>query len=284
MTEKSLIEGLQPGDVAVIGVPLDKNSSFRRGPALAPAHIRERLHCGSANLSAENGFNLADSTRWRDVGDVVFNPGEPESAAIETAIHGIVARGARPLSLGGDHSVTYPIVRAVARQHPGLTILHIDAHPDLYDELDGSRHSHACPFARILEEGLAARLVQVGIRTVNPAQRAQIQRFGVETIEMKDWSFERLPRLDGPLYLSLDLDALDPAFVPGVSHHEPGGLSTREVLRVVQSISAPIVGADIVELNPLADINAMTAMVAAKFLKEIAARMLSGVAHPSTSV
>lgn len=266
---------LQSGAVAVIGIPLDRNSSFRRGPALAPAHIRERLHCGSANLSAESGFNLAGSDRWRDIGDVAFNEGRPEFAAIEAAIGAITARGARPLSLGGDHSVTYPILRAVAKAHQGLTLLHIDAHPDLYDELDGNRHSHACPFARIMEEGLAARLVQVGIRTINPPQRAQIERFGVETIEMKDWSYQRLPRLEGPLYVSLDLDALDPAFAPGVSHHEPGGFTTREVLRILQSLTAPIVGADIVELNPLADVNAMTAMVAAKFLKEITARMLA---------
>lgn len=274
MQDQGLMAELQPGDVAVIGVPLDKNSSFRRGPALGPAHIRERLHCGSANLTAENGFNLAESRRWRDLGDLVFREDQPEFAVIEAAIGGIVGRGARPLSLGGDHSITYPILRAVARAHPGLTILHIDAHPDLYDELDGNRHSHACPFARIMEEGLTARLVQVGIRTINPPQRAQIQRFGVETIEMKDWAFERLPRLDGPLYVSLDLDALDPAFAPGVSHHEPGGFSTREALRIIQSLTAPVVGADIVELNPLADVNAMTAMVAAKLLKEIVGQML----------
>lgn len=274
MQDQGLMAELQPGDVAVIGVPLDKNSSFRRGPALGPAHIRERLHCGSANLTAENGFNLAESRRWRDLGDLVFREDQPEFAVIEAAIGGIVGRGARPLSLGGDHSITYPILRAVARAHPGLTILHIDAHPDLYDELDGNRHSHACPFARIMEEGLTARLVQVGIRTINPLQREQIKRFGVETIEMRDWSFERLPRFEGPLYVSLDLDALDPAFAPGVSHHEPGGFSTREALRIIRSLTAPVIGADIVELNPLADVNAMTAMVAAKLLKEIVGQML----------
>lgn len=274
MQDQGLMAELQPGDVAVIGVPLDKNSSFRRGPALGPAHIRERLHCGSANLTAENGFNLAESRRWRDLGDLVFREDQPEFAVIEAAIGGIVGRGARPLSLGGDHSITYPILRAVARAHPGLTILHIDAHPDLYDELDGNRHSHACPFARIIEEGLTARLVQVGIRTINPLQREQIKRFGVEIIEMRDWSFERLPHFEGPLYVSLDLDALDPAFAPGVSHHEPGGFSTREALRIIQSLTVPVVGADIVELNPLADVNAMTAMVAAKLLKEIVGQML----------
>lgn len=274
MQDQGLMAELQPGDVAVIGVPLDKNSSFRRGPALGPAHIRERLHCGSANLTAENGFNLAESRRWRDLGDLVFREDQPEFAVIEAAIGGIVGRGARPLSLGGDHSITYPILRAVARAHPGLTILHIDAHPDLYDELDGNRHSHACPFARIIEEGLTARLVQVGIRTINPLQREQIKRFGVEIIEMRDWSFERLPHFEGPLYVSLDLDALDPAFAPGVSHHEPGGFSTREALRIIRSLTAPVIGADIVELNPLADVNAMTAMVAAKLLKEIVGQML----------
>ncbi len=121
----------------------------------------------------------------------------------------------RVVALGGDHSISYPLVRAHARVHSGLTILHLDAHPDLYDELDGSRVSHGCPFARVMEEGLAARMVSLGIRTANPHQREQAERFGVETFGPTDDLTTVLASLAPPLYLSLDLDVLDPAFRPG---------------------------------------------------------------------
>ena len=166
-------------------------------------------------------------------------------------------------------------------ENPAIDVVHIDAHSDLYDELHGDRLSHACPFSRIMEEGLVSRLVQLGIRTLNAHQRAQAERFGVEVFEMRDWRPEDgLPAdLAGPLYLSLDLDALDPAFAPGVSHPEPGGLSTRQLLDILQALPAPLIGADLVELNPLRDPLGLTARVAAKLLKEIAARLLldSGV-------
>jgi arginase family enzyme len=156
-----------------------------------------------------------------------------------------------------------------------LNILHLDAHPDLYDELDGNRRSHACPFARIMEEKLATRLVQVGIRTMNPHQRQQAERFNVEVIDMRHWQPGIPLEFDGPVYLSLDLDVLDPAFAPGVSHHEPGGLSTREVIHLIHSLKAPLVGADIVEYNPQRDPVGMTAMTAAKLLKEVVACMIA---------
>ena len=121
-----------------------------------------------------------------------------------------------------------------------------DAHSDLYDEFEGDKFSHACPFARIMESGLAARLVQVGIRTMNPHQAAQAKRFEVEVHEMRNLDLGNMPRFENPLYLTLDLDGIDPAFAPGVSHHEPGGLSSREVISLIQNLDANIVGADIV--------------------------------------
>ncbi|MBA4054510.1 MAG: agmatinase, partial [Marivirga sp.] len=114
----------------------------------------------------------------------------------------------------------------------------------------------------------------IGIRTYNAHQREQVARFGVEVVEMKDWTDEKTFEFNGPLYISLDLDALDPAFVPGVSHHEPGGFSTRQVIKIIQKLNAQIVGADIVELNPTRDINGVTGMVAAKLFKEILAKMI----------
>src|SRR5205823_12123801 len=122
-----------------------------------------------------------------------------------------------------------------------------------------NRHSHACPFARIMEAGLARRLVQIGIRTLNRHQSQQVRRFGGEIIEMKNWN-GALPHLQAPLYISFDMDALDPACAPGVSHHQPGGLTMRQAIAAIQSISAEIVGADIVELNPRRDASGVTAM------------------------
>jgi len=261
--------------VAVVGVPVDENSSFMRGPAAAPRHIREALQSDSTNLCAENGVDLKNDPRWRDAGDLGSAEEQPSFAEIEEHVDGLLGQGAAVIALGGDHSITYPLVRAHARAHTGLNILHLDAHPDLYDELDGSRISHACPFARIMEQELAARLVSIGIRTANPHQRQQAERFGVETYGVTDdWS-EALASLRPPLYLSLDLDVLDPAFAPGVSHYEPGGLSTRDVLQVLGGLPFPPIGADIVELNPDRDLHGVTAMVAAKLLKEIIARMLA---------
>jgi agmatinase len=262
-------------EVALLGIPFDANSSFLRGPALAPPRIRQALFSGSANLCTEDGLDLGASSDWRDDGDLDLS-GDPAAAyaRIEPAGAERLAAGSRTLCLGGDHSVAYPIVRAYAARYPDLTILQLDAHPDLYEELDGNRHSHASPFARIMEEGLARRLVQVGVRTLNSRQAGQAARFGVEIIAMRDWSPGLALDLRGPLYLSIDLDALDPAFAPGVSHHEPGGFSTRELLGIIQAIDAPIVGADIVEYNPVRDVRDMTAMVAVKVLKEVLGKMV----------
>ena len=265
---------LQPGAVAVVGVPFDENSSYRKGCAGGPRHMRRALSSGATNWCAENGVDLATEKRYQDLGDLVLADGNQAFDHIFDAFEQLLARGVRIIAVGGDHSVTYPIIKAYARYHPSLTILHIDAHPDLYDAYDGNRHSHACPFARIMEEKLAKHLIQVGIRTVNTIQKRQAEHFGVEMLEMRSWNGRMNTRLEGPLYLSLDLDALDPAYAPGVSHHEPGGLSTRDVLSIIQQIRVPMVGADIVELNPKRDQQDMTAMVAAKCLKEIAGTMI----------
>lgn len=265
---------LSPGAIAVLGVPFDANSSFLRGPALAPPRIRETLHSGASNLCAENGLDLGADRRWQHMADLAFVDPAAAFSQIEEAITALLEAEAQVLSLGGDHSITYPIMRAYGRRYSPLTVLQVDAHPDLYDELDGNRLSHACPFARIMEEKLAARLVQIGIRTLNPHQRQQAERFGVEVIEMGEWRPEQRLQLEGPVYLSLDLDAIDPAYAPGVSHQEPGGFSSRQLLEIIKGIEAPIVGADIVEYNPERDPVGITAALAAKLLKEILAQML----------
>jgi len=261
--------------LALIGIPFDENSSYMKGAATAPPLIREAFHSDSSNLWSELGINLAERSIIVDAGDVDFISSDNVDRQIEEVVTKLLNQNLRPISLGGDHSITYPIIKAFSSKFYKLNILQFDAHPDLYDEFQGNRYSHACPFARIMEEGLVQRLVQVGIRTMNAHQREQAERLGVEVIEMKDWQNDIGLKFTTPLYISFDMDVLDPAVAPGVSHYEPGGFSTRQVLKIIHEAKAPaIVGADIVEFNPVRDVHGITAMVCAKILKEIAARII----------
>jgi agmatinase len=228
-------------------------------------------------LWTEDGNDLRRKGSFHDAGDVAIPYDDGAAfAAIELAVKKTLALGYPLICLSGDHSVTYPTIKAFHSKYPDLTILHFDAHPDLYDELDGNRLSHACPFARIMEEGLARRLVQVGVRTMNSHQLAQASKFGVEVITMRNLERFAKVEFEGPLFISLDVDVLDPAFAPGISHYEPGGMSVREVLRCIQGLKVPVAGADIVEYNPTRDVHGQTAMVCAKLLKEISAAILRG--------
>lgn len=262
------------GLIDLIGVPLDENSSYMRGAASGPVEMVRALHCDSANMWSETGFDLSDVLV--DRGNLALSSGEAAMEAIRDAAAKAGRSGRKPLFLGGDHSVTYPLVKGLREAVGEFAILHFDAHPDCYHDFEGNRFSHASPFSRIMEEGLCSRLVSVGIRTAHGHQREQRAKFGIEWLEMKDHA--RWPKLtfDCPVYVTFDLDGLDPAYAPGVSHHEPGGLSTREALDIIQAIDAPVIGADVVELNPERDVNGVTAMVAAKLIREIAGVMLRG--------
>jgi arginase len=271
MTQPALTER-----VAILGVRYDGSSSYLRGTAGAPPVIREALWSDAGNPWSELGVDLS-AAGLDDDGDLIPKPaGSSQDArdAIETAVRRILDSNRRPLVLGGDHSITYPVLRAMRSRYPKLGILHLDAHGDLYDEFQGDRFSHACPFARIMEEGLADRLVQVGVRTINRHQRDQANRFGVEMIEMKDWKSTHPLRFQQPVYLSFDLDVIEPGLAPGVSHREPGGLTIRQAIDIIHSFRGTLVGADFVEFNPVVDATGLTASVSAKLVKELAARML----------
>lgn len=282
--------------LALLGAPWDGSSSFVRGAAGAPPLIRQALWSPSTNTATEAGVSI-EPAAFDDLGDLsLSDAGSQARAAIEHAVRGILGSNRVPIALGGDHSITYPVLRAFGGR-PVATILHIDAHGDLYDEFPlpastpaqrlegapaplrpaepgaqpGDRYSHACPFARIMEEGLARRLVQVGIRTATPHLKAQAARFGVEVYDAREWRDVPVGALEGPIYVSLDLDGLDPAFAPGVAHPEPGGLATRDVVTLLHRIMAPVAGGDIVEYNPRFDVRDLTARVAAKLLKELMA-------------
>ncbi|HEX8062196.1 MAG TPA: agmatinase family protein [Allosphingosinicella sp.] len=258
-------------ELRLIGAPTDRHSSFLRGPALAPPLIRAALRSDHGNMTAESGVELGIDVRLSDSGDLPLAEADGDDVLIAAAVAEAASAGAIPLILGGDHSITVPAIEALAAAHGPVDILHFDAHPDLYDDFEGDPRSHASPFARIMERGLARRLVQVGIRTLNGHCRQQADRFGVEIVEMRHFAPDAVPQPAGPLYISIDLDGFDPAVAPGVSHHEPGGLSVRDVLAVLDRVRAPVVGADIVEYNPTRDLNGVTAVLAAKLIKEVAA-------------
>jgi agmatinase len=263
------------GVPTLLGIPFDGQSSYLRGAGDAPPKIREALRCDASNSWSELGVDLGIAGAYGDAGDLAFAEKEAFEA-IEAGVGALLDEGRRPVSLGGDHSITFPIVKAFARKYPQLTIFHFDAHPDLYDEFEGNRLSHACPFARIMEAGLAKRLVQVGIRTMVRHQREQAAKFGVEVVEMRGLPAYARLKAAGPVYVTFDMDVLDPAFAPGVSHREPGGISVREAIAHLHAIEGEIVGADVVEYNPVQDVAGVTATVAAKIVKEILGRMIVG--------
>lgn len=254
--------------ITIQGFLFDEKSSYLRGPALAPPLIRKAYHSHSANYYAENG-ELISNNLFLDKGDFEVS----DYFEMERITQTNLESGKPLLTLGGDHSITYPVLKAFHKKHGPIPILHIDAHSDMYSSFEGDSHSHACPFFNIMKDGLSNKLTQVGIRTLSKEQQENANKFGVEIIEMKDFESFTMPHYQTPIYLSLDIDALDPAFAPGVSHHEPGGLTTRQVLDIIQSIPVPLLGADIVEYNPQRDSYGMTAMVCAKLFKEIVTKM-----------
>jgi agmatinase len=260
--------------VSLLGIPHDDNSSFVKGAAEGLPQIRREFFSDAYSSWSETGIDLSVPGRLEELGDLAFDGKEDSWAVIERGVGQTLASGDRLICLGGDHAITHPILRGVRPLHPRLTILHIDAHADIYHAYQDNPRSHASPFARIMEEGLCDRLIQVGLRTVNDHHRDQFKRFGVKVIEARHCSEKHDLALSTPVYLSLDLDALDPAFAPGVAHREPGGLSTRQVIDLIQSIDQPLVAADIVEYNPRCDVAGMTATVAAKLAKEIGGMMV----------
>ncbi len=256
--------------VAILGIPFDEKSSFMRGAAEGPDAIRSVLNDTSSNFWTESGFEIKENEHFIDHGNIRVSDYHID---ITNEVAGLLTKNQKVISLGGDHSIVYPIVKAFSKKYDSLNILQLDAHTDLYDELGGDRFSHACPFSRIMEEKLAIKLTQVGIRVIPDQHQEQIKRFDVDVITMHEWVSGKRTKLSGPLYISLDMDVFDPGFAPGISHHEPGGMTPREVIELILNIKVPIVGADIVEINPKRDHAGITAMLGAKLLKELIGKM-----------
>ena len=260
--------------ISIVGIPTDKHSSFLKGAALAPPLIIKEFHSDAGNKFAENGLDLGEEGLWKYIGLIKLMDSDNEFDKIKDSIEDVLNDRNYPISIGGDHSITYPIIAGYHKFYPKLNILHFDAHPDLYNNFENDPFSHASPFARIMENNLANELIQIGIRTMTDHQKDQVDKYKIKVITMNEFSSDMVLKFDDPIYISIDLDGLDPAYAPGVSHPEPGGLSTRDIIKIISNIDGEVIGGDIVEYNPKKDINNITAVTAAKLLKELMGKIL----------
>ncbi len=271
-------------DVALLGVPYDGGTSYRTGARFGPRAVREQ----SSLIRTWNPVlkvHPFERLRVADCGDVDVVPISIERTyeKIEARVDGVVAAGARPLCVGGDHSITLPILRALARRHGPVGVVHFDAHPDTWDEYFGSKFFHGTPFRRAVEEGAVdpRRMIQVGIRgpLYGPEDFAFQDQHGMEVLRIEPikeqgvaWAAERLARLrGGPVYVSFDIDALDPAYAPATGTPEVGGLTSYEALALVRSLAEhTLVGADVVEVAPPYDgPGQITSLMAANLMFEL---------------
>jgi agmatinase/guanidinopropionase len=274
---------LQDVDVAVVGVPFDGGASYRPGARYGPRKIRE----ASALLREYNPVQDVEPFHWLrivDYGDTAVNPASIEEthALIEADVDPVVRAGAFPMCLGGDHSVSLPLLRAVARRYGPLALVQFDAHPDTWNVHFGRRYTHATPFRRAVEEGVvdARRSIQIGIRGPLPhatdLEDARALGFAVVTADdvarlgITETLHQVHERASGPVYLTLDIDAVDPAYAPGTGTPEVGGFTSREVLALVRGLAGlEVVAADVVEVSPPYDHGDITSILAANLAYEV---------------
>ena len=271
-------------DIGIIGVPFDGGVTNRPGARHGPREVRNQSSL-IRRINQATGAAPFDLVRVADLGDAwIERPFELEGAHAEinaffATVH---AAGVTPLSVGGDHSISLPILRAIARNGP-LGLVHVDAHCDTGDDYLGSRFHHGAPFRRAVEEGIIdpKRTVQIGIR--GSLNKAGIWQFsydrGMRVVSIEEfndkgwrWAAEEGRKIIGesPAYVSFDIDSLDPAYAPGTGTPEPGGLTTLEVQRLIRELgSLDLVGADVVEVSPPFDTDGMTSMTAATILFEL---------------
>jgi agmatinase len=271
-------------DVAVVGVPYDGGTSYRTGARFGPRAVREQ----SSLIRPWNPVlkvHPFERLRVADYGDIDVVPISIERTfeAIEAGVTAILSAKATPVSVGGDHSITLPILRAVARRHGPVGVVHFDAHPDTWDEYFGSKFFHGTPFRRAVEEGLIdpRRMIQVGIRgpLYGPEDFAFHEQHGLEVIRIEAvkeqgiaWVAGKLQRLaGGPVYCSFDIDSVDPAYAPATGTPEVGGLTSYEAIALVRGLQGlRLVGADVVEVCPPYDgPGQVTSLLAANLLFEL---------------
>ncbi|MFF7251275.1 agmatinase [Embleya sp. NPDC008237] len=265
-------------DVAVVGVPFDSGVSYRPGARFGPAHVRASSKLLRPYNPALDVSPFAEQ-QVADAGDIAVNPFDIGAAIadLEQAARAFSARGTRLLTIGGDHTIALPLLRAVAAEHGPVAVVHFDAHLDTWDTYFGEPYTHGTPFRRASEEGLLdpTRCLHVGIRgpLYGPDDLREDGVLGFQVVHSDDYQdatvasvVERMRRRlgTGPVYVSVDIDVLDPAHAPGTGTPEAGGLTSRELLNTLRGlVGLDVVGADIVEVAPAYDHAELTGIAAA---------------------
>lgn len=277
------VESAEGLDFAIAGAPFDTACSYRTGARFGPAAIRSI----SAMIKPNNVIlqvNIMNDLKGGDLGDFNITPGyiHPTYDAIEEGVSGIVGQGAVPIVLGGDHSITLAELRAVAKKHGPVALLHFDSHSDLCDEVFGQKYNHGTPFRRAIEEGLIdpSHSVQIGMRgsLYDPDEHKMAAELGMLLIpahKVRAMGFEELLRTveervgDAPCFLTFDIDFVDPAYAPGTGTPEVGGFTSYEALELVRNVKdLDFVGFDVVEVAPAYDHGEITAYLAANLVFE----------------
>lgn len=272
------VDQVERVDIAVVGVPFDSGTSFRPGARFGPAHIREQ----SRQLHPYHHVLDAYPFRGRqvvDAGDIAVEPYDIERAVrtIQRGADQLIAQGARIVALGGDHTIALPLLRAASAVHGPLAVLHFDAHLDTWDVLHGASIWHGSPFRRAADEGLMDldHCQHVGIRggIYDPVELEDDARAGFEIISSQEFQERPLQQIidqirrrlgDVPVYISVDIDVLDPAHAPGTGTPEVAGVTTRELFTVLRGLRGlRIVGGDVVEVAPAYDHAGITGLAAA---------------------
>jgi agmatinase len=278
------LDQVERADVAVLGLPFDSGTSFRPGARFGPEAVR----AGSKLLRPYHlGLDVEPWTTLQlaDAGDVAINPFDIVEAVgqIEAAADTLYSKANQIVSIGGDHTVALPLLRAAHARHGPVAVVHFDAHLDTWDTYFGARYTHGTPFRRASEEGLLAldHCAHVGIRNsvYALADFDDDRRLGFATVSTLDVARrgvdEAIDRVrdrvgDLPVYVSIDIDVLDPAHAPGTGTPEPGGLTTRELQMILHGLAdLDLIGADVVEVSPAYDHAQLTALAAANVIYEL---------------
>lgn len=279
-------DNINYANLCVLGIPWDVSSSFRRGAAQGPEYIRHATTGALYNSITETNRDLKQTWQIFDIGDALIYEANEMSA--RNKIHNMIQKyskyGMKFFFLGGDHLATYFTFWSLKKlKDLRIGLIYLDAHPDLYDQYEGNPYSHACVVKRIIDETNIEpeTITQVGIRSSTLEQKQFAEQMKINTISIKDLQTNggfataqqiqsQLPSyLDG-VYLSIDLDVLDPAFAPGVGNPEPGGATTREVIDFIHGLQGTNIYAfDVVELCPKFDYAGISALAASKIIKEV---------------
>ncbi len=271
-------------DACFVGVPMDIGASHRSGTRFGPRQVRAE----SAMIRPYNMWTKVspfDHMQVADIGDIATNAFDLKDSVrrIEAGFDAILSNDTVPLTIGGDHTITYPILRAIAKKHGPVGLIHVDAHADINDEMFGEKIAHGTPFRRAFDDGLLdnARVVQIGLRATGYSDDdfEWPRRQGWRVVQAEEcWHRSLSPLMEevraqmgsGPVYISFDIDSLDPGIAPGTGTLEIGGLNTIQALEIIRGAAGlDIVGCDLVEVSPPYDPSGTTALIAANLLYEM---------------